>query len=188
MTLRGDFRYMLPSLTLQGNARWTAAAPSPRLMGPVRGIYNLPRGQVTGRVFQSFVGGRGGDEERVTGAGIGLTHDINTLSSVGLDFSYATQVDLDNPDLPNIDRADLTVSYSYDFTEAVSGEIGYSFRNLSEDPTNATSNRVYFVIGRDFVTGLSILSSPSRPPRLCRGDPLGSPPAAGAGYLVFGVE
>ncbi len=154
VTLRGDFRYVLPSLTLQGRARWTEAAPSPRLIGSVTGIYNLPRGSVNGRVFQSFIGGRSGDEERVTGAGIGLTRDINTVSRIGLDFSYATQVDQDNPDLPNIDRADLTVSYGYDFTEAVSGEIGYSFRNFSEDPTNASSNRVYFVIGRDFVTGL----------------------------------
>ncbi len=154
VTLRGDFRYVLPSLTLQGRARWTEAAPSPRLIGSVTGIYKLPRGSVNGRVFQNFIGGRNGDEERVTGAGIGLTRDINTLSRVGLDFRYATQVDQDNPDLPNIDRADLTVSYGYDFTEAVSGEIGYSFRNFSEDPTNATSNRVYFVIGRDFVTGL----------------------------------
>ncbi len=154
VTLRGDFRYVLPSLTLQGRARWTEAAPSPRLIGSVTGIYKLPRGSVNGRVFQNFIGGRNGDEERVTGAGIGLTRDINTLSRVGLDFSYATQVDQDNPDLPNIDRADLTVSYGYDFTEAVSGEIGYSFRNFSEDPTNASSNRVYFVIGRDFVTGL----------------------------------
>ena len=48
----------------------------------------------------------------------------------------------------------MTVSYSYDLTEAVSAEIGYSFRHRVEDPDDATSHRVYVVIGRDFVTGL----------------------------------
>ena len=77
----------------------------------------------------------------MTGASIGLTRDINTVSRVGLDFAYATQVNQDNPDEPNIDRTDLTLSYGYDFTEAVSAEVGYSFRNRVEDPQNATSNR-----------------------------------------------
>ncbi len=55
---------------------------------------------------------------------------------------------------PDIDRTDLTLSYGYDFTDAISAEVGYTFRNRVEDPENATSNRFYFVIGRDFVTGL----------------------------------
>jgi hypothetical protein len=154
VTLRGDLRYVLPSFTLFGNARWTTAAPSERLTGALVGTYNLPRGQVRGRVFQNFVGGRGGDEEKVTGASIGLSRDINTISRVGLDFAYATQVNQDNPDEPDIDRTDVTLSYGYDFTEAVTAEVGYTFRNRIEDPQDATSNRFYFVIGRDFVTGL----------------------------------
>lgn len=154
VTLRGDLNYVLPNFTLFGNARWTAAAPTERLTGALVGAYRLPRGRVTGRVFQTYVGGRGGDEERVTGASIGLSRDINTISRVGLDFAYATQVNQDNPSEPDIDRTDLTLSYGYDFTESVSAEVGYTFRNRIEDPLDATSNRVYFVIGRDFVTGL----------------------------------
>jgi hypothetical protein len=154
LTMRGDLRYLLPSFTLTGNVRWTAAAPSERLTGAIVGTYILPRGRVTGQVFQNYVAGRNGDEERVTGASFGVTRDINTVSRVGVDFAYTTQVNQDVTDEPDIDRTTLTVSYGYDFTEAITGELGYSFSNRVEDPENASSNRFYFVIGRDFVTGL----------------------------------
>jgi hypothetical protein len=154
LTVRGDIRYILPDFSLIGNARWTAAAPSERWTGDLTAVYSLPRGTVTGAVFQDFVSTNQGDEARVTGASIGLTRDINNVSRVGVDFAYATQVNEDDPTEPDIDRTDVTVSYGYDFTEAVTGEVGYTFRNRNEDPESATSNRVYFVIGRDFVTGL----------------------------------
>ena len=63
-------------------------------------------------------------------------------------------MNLDDPDDPDIDRTDLTLSYGYDFTPAITGEVGYTFRNRIEDPEDADSHRVYFVIGREFVTGL----------------------------------
>ena len=46
------------------------------------------------------------------------------------------------------------MSYGYDITEAIAAEIGYRFRSRIEDPQDADSHRVFFVIGRDFVTGL----------------------------------
>jgi hypothetical protein len=154
LTARGDIRYILPEFSLIGNARWTAAAPTERWTGDLTAVYNLPRGTITGAIFQDFVSTNQGDEARVTGATIGLTRDINNVSRVGLDFAYATQVNQDDPTEPDINRTDVTVSYGYDFTQAVTGEVGYTFRSIEEDPDNATSNRVYFVIGRDFVTGL----------------------------------
>jgi hypothetical protein len=36
----------------------------------------------------------------------------------------------------------------------VTEDIGYRFRSEIEDPSNATSNRVFFQIGRTFSTGL----------------------------------
>jgi hypothetical protein len=154
LTARADIRYIIPSFVLLGNARWSAAAPTNRLSGNLAAVYTLARGQVSGRVFQNYTGNNQGEEQRVTGAGIGLTRDINTISRVGLDFDYATQVNLDDPTEPDIDRTDLTLSYGYDFTPAITGEVGYTFRNRIEDPEDADSHRVYFVIGREFVTGL----------------------------------
>jgi hypothetical protein len=154
VTARADIRYTLPTFVLFGNARWTTAAPNSRLSGAATAVYTLDRGQVSGQVFQDYVTTSGGDEARVTGASIGLTRDINTISRVGFDVAYATQVNLDDPTQADIDRTDLTLRYGYDFTEAITAEVGYTFRNRIEDPEDATSNRVYFVIGREFVTGL----------------------------------
>src|SRR5690606_1060457 len=63
-TVRGDFRYVLPDFTLTGEARWTTAAPQDRLSGVVRGFYNLPRGRISGRVFQRYGGGQDGSDSR----------------------------------------------------------------------------------------------------------------------------
>lgn len=154
LTARGDFRYVLPEGTVFGQARWTAAAPEPRLSGSLRGVYNLQRGTISGRIFQRYTSGQGGDEVRVTGAGIGLSHDINLVSSVGFDASYAVQVNEDNPNDPDIDRTDLIASYTYNFTESVSGQVGYGYRHRIEDPEDATSHRLFLTIGKTFETGL----------------------------------
>ena len=131
--VRGDFRYVQPNFTVFGDARWTSAAPEDRLSGTLRGFYNLPRGQVTGRVFQRYGGGQGGSDSRVTGAGIGLTHELTQVSSLAFDASYATQTDMEGDD-PDIDRTDLTASYIHNLTASVSAEIGYGFRIGSRIP------------------------------------------------------
>ena len=153
IVVRGDFRYVQPSFTLLGDARWTTAAPTDRLSGVIRGVYNLPRGEITGRVFQRYGGGQGGSDSRLTGAGLGITHELTQVSSLAFDASYATQVDEEGED-PDIDRTDLTASYIHNLTETVSAQVGYGFRNRVEDPDNATSNRVFLVIGKTFETGL----------------------------------
>ena len=153
-TVRGDIRYVLPSMTILGDARFTTAAPQDRFSGTLRGVYNLPRGQVTGRISQRYGGSQSGSDSRVTGVGLGLTHELTRVSGVSFDASYATQVDEDDPDDPAIDRTDLTASYIHNLTETVSAEIGYGFRHRIEDPEDATSNRFFVVIGKTFETGL----------------------------------
>ena len=105
-------------------------------------------------MFQRYGGGQGGDEAPVTGAGIGLTHDLNTVSSLAFDASYAIQVNEDDADDPDIDRTDLTASYIYSLTETVSAQVGYGYRNRIEDPEDADSHRFFVVIGKSFETGL----------------------------------
>lgn len=154
LTARADITFTQRQFSLFGNARLTAAAPETRLSGGLTAVYQLPRTQVIGNVYQNYVGGRGGDEERITGATIGLTREINLVSSVGLDLGYAVQQNQDNPDEPDIERTDLTLSYIHALAANVDAEIGYGFRNRIEDPEDADSHRVFFVIGRDFATGL----------------------------------
>lgn len=156
-TLRGDIRYILPSLTLLGDLRISSAAPETRTSGNLSAVYILPRGRVTGRVFQRYGGNQEGSDSRITGAGIGLVRNLNQTSRIEFDASYAVQVDVDDTDdddEEDINRTDLTASYVYDVTGSVSAELGYGYRHRIQDPDDADSHRVFVVIGKSFETGL----------------------------------
>jgi hypothetical protein len=155
-TVRGNVNYILPDFTVNADGRFTTAAPDPRFSFGLRTTYGLARSQIVGRVFNRYAGAAtgGSDEVRITGAAIGLVHDINNVSRVSLDLSYAHQKNLDDEEDPDIDRTDLTASYLYDLTEVVTAEIGYGYSNRIEDPEDAQSHSVFLVIGRTFETGL----------------------------------
>ncbi len=152
----GEFSYTTEDLVFSGEGEWTSAAPTTRLSGTIRAVYTLPRGRLIGRVFQNYTGTSGGsDEARVTGVGIGLVRELTTISSIGFDFRYATQVDVDEgpgPVDPDINRTDFTATYSHAITSTVDADIGYSYRARSEDPTDADSNAVFLQIGKSFET------------------------------------
>ena len=154
--VRADLRYTLPDFTVVGNVRWTTAAPEDNhFSGSIGGFYTLPRGLLTGRIYQLAVGNDSGEPVRVTGATIGLDREINSVSSIGLDFGWATQIDLDeDSDEPDITRTDVILSYAYDITATVNAEVGYNYQTRDEDPVNADSHRVYLLLGKTFATGL----------------------------------
>lgn len=149
--LNGRLQYLFEEITVTANARLTNAAPETRLSGDVRASYPLPNGAVNGRVFQRYGGGGEGDEIRVTGAVIGLTREINTVSQFDFDVAAARQENLDTAER-DTDRLDFTATYSYALTEAVSANVGYRFRARDRDPESATSNAVFVEIGRTFET------------------------------------
>lgn len=155
--INGRFSYTTPDLVFTGNGEWTTAAPTARFFGALQVDYALQRGRLSGRVYQSYIGtGSGADEARVTGATLTLTRPINTVSSLALGFGYATQVDVPGvntgPAQPDINRSNITATYSHAITDAVSADIGYIFSTRSEDPQDAQSNAVFFQIGRTFQT------------------------------------
>ena len=156
-SIRGAFTYTTEDLTFLGNANYTTAAPDPQLSGVLRAVYALPNGSLTGRVFQNFTGSdTGGDEAKVTGVGVSWLHNINEVSTFGLDFAWALQVDVDNtlldPAQPDIHRTNVTATYSHAITNAVSGLIGYRFRQFDQEPDNATSHAVFIEVARSFET------------------------------------
>ena len=154
--LRGDLRYLLPDLTVTGNVRWTtASAEDNHFSGSLGAFYTLPRGTLSGRLYQRAVGDSSGNEVRVTGATIGLEREINTVSRLGFDLGWATQVSLeDETDEPDITRTDFIASYAYDLTASVTAEVGYNYQTRDEDPIDADSHRVFLVLGKTFETGL----------------------------------
>jgi hypothetical protein len=156
--VRADLRYVLPDFTVSGNVRWTtASAEDNHFSGTLGAFYTLPRGLLFGRVYQRAVGDSSGDEVRVTGATIGLEREITSVSRIGLDLGWATQVDLEDEGEaaePDITRTDFVASYEIDITAVVTAEVGYNYQTRDEDPVNADSHRVFLVIGRTFETGL----------------------------------
>ncbi|MGH9270615.1 MAG: hypothetical protein ACRDZ2_05015, partial [Ilumatobacteraceae bacterium] len=149
--LTGGLRYLFEAASVNAELRLSDAAPETRLSGFVRASYDLPRGELSGRVFQNYGGGNGGQEIRVTGAGIGLVHEINTVSQLAFDVTLARQEELDTDD-PDTDRLNFTATYSRALTEVVSANVGYRFRSRDEDPESADSNAVFVELGRSFVT------------------------------------
>jgi hypothetical protein len=154
-SLRGEIVYAATNLMVSGEALLSAAAPETRLNATLRASYSLPRGRLTGRVYQRYTGtSTGGEEARITGFNVGIVRDINSISQLGLNFGYATQVDVEDEGEadPDIDRTNITATYSRDITEAVFADIGYRYRSRDEEPDSAESHAVFLEIGRTFET------------------------------------
>jgi hypothetical protein len=144
-------RYLFEDVTLNANARLTSV-PDTRFSGAINAAYPLPRGRITARAFQRYGGGGGGDENRTTGVGFGLVHDINTVSNLDFGVAFARHENLDDPDEPDTDRIDASATYSRAITEVVSASLGYRFRARDEGDEDPVSHAVFFEIGRTFET------------------------------------
>ena len=155
-SIRGDFRYTTDDFVLRGNARYTTAAPDPQLhRQPGRHLPAAARQPARAHLPELYRHQRRRNQARVTGASLGIVRDLNTLSRLALDFAVANQVDVDevaDTDEPDINRLNVTATYSYDITEVVSADIGYRYRRRQEDPQDASSNAIFFQIGRTFET------------------------------------
>jgi hypothetical protein len=150
--LRVGLRYAFEDVTLDATARYTQATDGAPLTGNLRATYPLPRGAITGRVFQNMTGSSTGNETRITGAGLGILHEINDVSALELDFTAARQVDETAPFEPDTTRLAFEATYSRAITEVVSANLGYRFRSFDQDPDDAVSNAVFFQIGRSFAS------------------------------------
>lgn len=151
-TFRASVNYAFEDITVAGNLRVSDAAPDTRISGDIRAVYPLPRGRLNGRVFQNYTGSTDGDEVRVTGANLNLVRDLTSISRVGFGVRMALQENQDDPDDPDVRRLDATATFTYDFSEVLSADIGYQFRYRDEDDT-ARSHAVFVEIGRSFETG-----------------------------------
>ena len=125
-SVRGAFTYTIrePDLPRQRQLHHRRPRPAALRRAPRR--LRAAARTLSGRVFQNYTGtDTGGDEARVTGVGVSWLHNINEVSSFGLDFAWALQVDVDNtlldPAQPDIHRTNVTATYSHAITNAVSG-------------------------------------------------------------------
>ncbi len=154
VTLRALGNYETEDLDYAFSARYTTAAPTPRFSGDFRISYQALRSRVTGRIFQDYGIGSGGDDRRLDGAGITWNYDVNETSSLFFDVSYANSASADeDSEDPDRRRLDFSAQYNRAFTDVVAGSVGYRMTQYQEDPTDAVSHEVFLRIGRSFVTG-----------------------------------
>jgi hypothetical protein len=161
ISLRALGSYATDELGFGFSLRYTTAAESPRLSGTFQVGYTLPRGAISGRIFQDYGLGSEGDDRRVTGAGLSYRHEINSFSDLLFDFRAVNSAsagdetdDLGAAVEDDRSQVDFTATYSRAFTRVVSGSLGYRLtQRYEEDPGDATSHQVFVEIGRSFVTG-----------------------------------
>jgi hypothetical protein len=137
-------------ISVTASARISDAAPDTRFGGDLRASYALPEGTLTARLSQDFTTSGDGDEVRITRAGVGFARDLDALTSVSFDVNYGLQVNQD-VDTSDITRTDFTAAVNRTISPEVFATAGYRFRYRDEDGS-ATSNAVFFSIGRTFDT------------------------------------
>lgn len=149
---RFALRYSFDDVTVDGVVRYTAAADGAPVTGQLRATYPLPRGELTGRVFQNKTGSSSGSEVRVTGAGIGLLHELDRVSAIEFDANAAQQVDETAPFEADITRYSLSAVYSRNITDTVNASLGYTYRTYDQAEDDAVGNIVFFEIGKSFAS------------------------------------
>jgi hypothetical protein len=151
---RFALRYAFDDVTVDGVVRYTAAADGAPVTGQLRATYPLPRGELTGRLFQNKTGSSSGNEVRVTGAGIGLLHELDRVSSLEFNANAAQQVDETEPFEEDITRYSLSAVYSRAITATVDASLGYTYRTYDQADDDAVGNIVFFEIGKSFASRL----------------------------------
>ena len=149
---RFALRYAFEDVTVDGVLRYTSAADGAPVTGQLRATYPLPRGELSGRVFQNKTGSSSGNEVRVTGAGIGLLHELDGVSAIEFDANAAQQVDETAPFQSDITRYSLSAVYSRAITETVDASLGYTYRTFDQADDDAVGNIVFFEIGKSFAS------------------------------------
>ena len=144
--------YDVPDFTLEANARVTTAAPETRWTGDFRVSYDLLRGNLYARGYRSYNGNSAGDEVLNYGAGIGVNHEINSLSGWGIDLATSNQNNVDDPSVSDINYLALTARYNYALTEDVAATLGYRlrYRDAGSGDGSAQSNSIFVSFGRSW--------------------------------------
>ena len=88
----------------------------------------------------------------VLGAGIGLLHELDRVSTIEFDANAAQQVDETAPFEADITRYSVSAVYSREITETVNASLGYTYRTYDQADDDAVGNIVFFEIGKSFAS------------------------------------
>ncbi|MCB6180110.1 hypothetical protein LHP98_18485 [Rhodobacter sp. Har01] len=118
------------------------------LIGGLSWRRDLPTGRLTASVERA-VKATNQDEQRLTTfVSLGYDHDINAVSGIGLDMSYAL---IEESGVPGSDdRASLTARYSRDLTPDWAMNLGLAYQMREETGERSDSLSVFLTLGRSF--------------------------------------
>lgn len=121
----------------------------PDLIGSLRYIHELPTGSFLVSVNRDVSVDSEDDERITTTAEVSYNHDINSLSSLGLDFSIGSAEGTTNS--TETTRADVTASYNRELTEDWTMSTGVSYRVRDQEGSSTSdSTSVFLTLKRDF--------------------------------------
>jgi hypothetical protein len=111
---------------------------------------NLRTGNITANATQEFRSNDDGDDTLVTRIALAYNQEINSVSSVGVNFGLGRSDDVGGSG--DVDtRANVGVTYRHALTREWDWVLGYEARYLREDSDDtATGNRVFTLIDRSF--------------------------------------
>lgn len=120
----------------------------PELIGRLDWRRDLPDGVLTASLDRSVRTSGADVEVATTSVVVGWSHEINDVSGVAFDVSYAAVTETGDNDVA---RAGLTASYRRDLTPDWAMTLGLSWRMVDEDTVErATSEEISLSLSRDF--------------------------------------
>lgn len=147
-TLEVGRALILPAGALSVRLGVTHASPGGSdLIGAVEWSQELPRGTFDVRLERS-VDFEDGTDESVANTlfSVGLTRDVNAVSSIGLDFSHEINV----APLERIEQSELAAVYRYALTEDWGLDSGVRYRVRRDADGRSDSPDVFVALSRSF--------------------------------------
>lgn len=122
-----------------------------RFVGGLDYQRDLATGRFTASLNQEAIADDDGEDTLVSRLALNYTQEINSVSSVGVNFGLGRSEDIGGGDEDPTTRANLGVSYRRALTRDWDWVLGYEARLRREDGEDAaTGNRVYTLIDRSF--------------------------------------
>ncbi|WP_417463009.1 hypothetical protein [Kordiimonas sp.] len=122
-----------------------------RPVGSLDFTHEMKRSTLTASLSRQVATSSRSNELRTTQASLGYNYEINSLSDIAFSANFAEVKQAGGPAVNDTTRTDLRATYSRNLTPDWRLSSGYEYRLRDETGVgNATSNRVFLTLERDF--------------------------------------
>jgi hypothetical protein len=149
VTLQFGRNLDLPSGTLAARLGVTRGqGADATLIGALNWSQELPTGQISAGVSRDVATTDDDTEVATTLVTVAYNHDLNAISGIGFDLSYAV---IDETTANLVTRADVNARYTRELTDDWDMNVGLTYRLRTEETQPDTdSKQVFFSLSRQF--------------------------------------